>query len=178
MRSPVSLLLVSVLALSATGCAGARVIETIRTPSSGADVQCVAIDPRGGIMGEEIALRLGNGGLQVFDSDQTMQIARQAGIDAYLINSPDGLEGLRSAGVDALLVVRTMLGWDGKPQIVTARLIDTRTAEVITGFSWENGWGGDVGSVADRTMRKSVPEAADQISMSLLDRIRRGIPGI
>jgi hypothetical protein len=178
MRRPVSILLLSALALSATGCAGARLIETIRSPYSGEDVRCVAIDPRGGVMGEEIALRLGIGGLQVIDSDQTMQIARQAGIDAYFINSPDGLEELRNAGADALLVVKAMLGWDGKPQVVTARLIDTRTAEVITGLSWENGWGGEFGSIPDRTMRKSVPEAARQISASILDRIRRGIPGI
>ena len=172
MRRSRSIILILTLIFTAAGCAGARLTEMIQTPYSGPLVQSIAIDPRGGIMGEEIAMHLVSGSLKVFDSDQTIQIARRAGIDEYHINSPEGLEGLRNGGVDALLIVKTMIGWDGKPQIVTARLINTHTSEVITGFSWENGWGGDFGSIADRTMRKSVPEAARQISASILNRIR------
>ena len=122
-------------------------------------------------MGEEIAMHLNSGSLRVLDADQTNQLARRIGIDEYHINSPEGLEALRNGGVESLLIIKTMIGWDGKPQVVTARLIDTRTADVITGFSWENGWGGDFGSVADRAMRKSIPEAARQISATILNRI-------
>ncbi len=172
MRQSGSIILMSVVILSASGCAGAKLTEMIRPPYSGPQVQSIAIDPRGGIMGEEIATYLNNGNLKVFDSDQTIQIVRQAGIDEFHINSPEGLEELRNRGVDALLIVKTMIGWDGKPQMVSARLINTHTSEVITGLSWENGWGGNFGSIADRTMRKSVPEAARQISASLLNRIR------
>ncbi len=171
MNRSTSIILMATLILTATGCAGARLTEMIHTPPSGPPVGSVAIDPQGGIMGEEIALHLRNGRLRVFDPDQTIQIARRLGIDDYQINSPEGLEGLRNGGVDALLIVKTMIGWDGKPQIVTARLINTHTSEVITGLSWENGWGGDFGSVADRTMRKGASEAARQISASLLYRI-------
>ena len=172
MRLSRSIILILSLILTAAGCAGARLTEMIQTPYSGPPVRSIAIDPRCGVMGEEIAMHLNRGNLRVFDSDQTIQIARRVGIDEYHINSPEGLEGLRNKGVDALLIVKTMIGWDGKPQIVTARLINTHTSEVITSLSWENGWGGEFGSVADRTMRKSVPEAARQISVSLLNRIR------
>ena len=143
----------------------------IRSPGSRVQIQSIAIDPRSGVMGEEIAMHLSNGDIRVFDSDQTIQIARRAGVDEYHVNSPEGLEGLRNGGADALLILKTMVGWDGKPQMVTARLIDTQTSEVISGFSWENGWGGDFGSIADRAMRKGLPEAAHQISVTLLDRM-------
>jgi len=170
MRRSISMI-IPVIILMTAGCAGARITEMAHAPWSGARIESIAIDPRGGVMGEEIALHLNSGSLRVLNADQTVQLARRAGLDEYHVNSPEGLEALRNAGTDALLVLKTMIGWDGNPQVVTARLIDTRTAEVITGFSWENGWGGDFGSVADRAMRKSVPEAARQISATILNRI-------
>ncbi len=172
MRRSISFIFIPAIIFMAAGCAGAKITEMVHPPWSGSQIQSIAIDPRGGIMGAEIAMHLNSGSLRVLDADQTTQLARRVGIDAYHVNSPEGLEALRNGGAEALLVLRTVLGWDGNPQIVTARLIDTRTAEVITGFSWENGWGGDVGSVADRAMRKSVPEAARHISATLLNRIR------
>ncbi|MFC1500592.1 hypothetical protein ACFL6T_06230 [Candidatus Zixiibacteriota bacterium] len=171
MRRSISLIFIPAIILMAAGCAGAKITEMIHARWSGTQIQSIAIDPRGGVMGEEIAMHLNSGSLRVLDADQTIQLARRVGLDEYHVNSPEGLEALRSAGADALLVLKTMIGWDGNPQVVTARLIDTRTAEVITGFSWENGWGGDFGSVADRAMRKSVSEAARQISMTILNRL-------
>ena len=170
MRRSISILIPAII-LMAAGCAGARITEMIQTPWSGSQIQSIAIDPRGGVMGEQIAMHLNSGSLRVLDADQTTQLALRVGIDEYHINSPEGLEALRNGGAEALLVLKTMHGWDGNPQVVTARLIDTRTAEVITGFSWENGWGGDFGSVADRAMRKSISEAARQISTTLLNKI-------
>jgi len=158
------------LALPLAGCAGARLTETIRNPYSGPPIQSIAIDPRGGVMGDQIAVELANSGLNILDSDHTAHLAlRQEG--KFPINSPEGHEELRVGGVDALLVVRAMIGWDGKPQIVKAQLISTHTSDVITDLSWQNGWGGEFGSVADRTMRKSMSEAARQISELLLTRI-------
>ena len=171
MHRSISILCLPAIILMAAGCAGTRITEMIHAPRSGSPIQSIAIDPRGGIMGEEIAMHLTSGNLRVLDSDHTTQLARRSGIDEHHLNSPAGLEALRNGGAEALLIIKTMIGWDGKPQVVTVKLIDTMTAEVITGFSWENGWGGDFGSVADRAMRRSVPEAARQISTSLLDRI-------
>ncbi len=170
MRRLESTTLLLAFALPLASCAGAKLNETIRNPYSGPPIQNIAIDPRGGVMGDQIAMELVDRGINVFDSDQTAQLALRRG-EEFHINSPEGYEKLREGGVDALLVVKAMIGWDGKPQIVMARLISTHTSDVITDLSWQNGWGGDFGSVADRTMRKSVVEAARQISELLLMRI-------
>jgi hypothetical protein len=44
---------------------------------------------------------------------------------------------------------------------------------VIGGVAWQNGWGGQAGSMADRTMRKDVIEAAREIADVLVKAIRR-----
>jgi len=167
---PCSLLLALLLLLA--GCTSARLIETIHTAYTGPPARCVAIDPRGGILADEIAMELYNSGLNVLDADQTSLLASRTGVSEFHINSPEGHEALRTDGVDALLVVKSLMSWDGTPQTVTVRLISTHTSQIITGLSWQNGWGGDIGSVLDRSMRKDIPEAAGQIAEALLTRIR------
>ena len=54
-------------------------------------------------------------------------------------------------------------GNDGLPQSASVRINSTHTGEILAGVSWQNGWGGQSGSIADRTMRKDLTKAAEEI---------------
>ena len=42
---------------------------------------------------------------------------------------------------------------------------------VIAGVAWQNGWGGMAGSIADRTMRQGLADAAKQIADALVQNL-------
>jgi len=60
---------------------------------------------------------------------------------------------------------------DGLPQSASVLLTSTETARIIGGVSWQNGWGGMAGSIADRTMRKDVADAAKEITDALVKQV-------
>lgn len=79
MRRSLSFIFIPAIILMAAGCAGTKITEMVHAPWSGSLIQSIAIDPRGGIMGDEIAMHLNSGSLRVLDSDQTTQLARRIG---------------------------------------------------------------------------------------------------
>ena len=89
------------------------------------------------------------------------------------ISDPRTLSVLRGQGVDAYLSVRVAAGPDGLPQSASARMNSTQTGQVLQGVSWQNGWGGQSGSIMDRAMRKDVSAAAAEIADALVGRVRR-----
>jgi hypothetical protein len=155
----------------AAGCAGARLADTVRSDYSGPAIRTVAVAPGGGLVAEAVAARLQMERIAVMGPSETISVLEQAGLTRAQVAGEAGFQELVKHDVDALLVIRSLYGWDGHPQSVSVRLISTRTAEVITGFAWENGWGGDLGSVADRIMRRDSAEAAHQIVAGLLERV-------
>ncbi len=64
-------------------------------------------------------------------------------------------------------------GYDGQPQSASVRVNSTRNGKIIAGVSWQNGWGGMAGSIADRTMRQDLTEAAVEITDSLVEQLGR-----
>jgi hypothetical protein len=153
------------------GCAGARLGDTVRSEYAGPAIRTVAVAPGGGLVAEGVAVQLQNNQIAVVGPSETISILEQAGLTRAQIAGETGFQELVKHNVDALLVMRSLYGWDGHPQSVSVRLISTRSSEVITGFAWENGWGGDLGSVADRIMRRDSAEAARQIAAGLLERM-------
>jgi hypothetical protein len=89
------------------------------------------------------------------------------GLDEAEIMLPRGLKALSAEGVDAVLVVRSESGYDGLPQSAIARLTSTNDGRLLSGVTWQNGWGGQAGSIADRQMRKDLHEAASEIALAL-----------
>lgn len=152
-------------------CAGARLGNTVLSEYDGPTIRTVAVAPGGGLVAEAVAARLQTERLTVVEPNETISILEQAGVTRSQIAGEAGFQELVKHNVDALLVMRSLYGWDGHPQSVSVRLISTRTAEVITSFLWENGWGGELGSVADRIMRRDSAEAAQQIAAGLLERM-------
>lgn len=161
------------LALSTAGCASSKVSYTTRPTSAPAEaLNSVAMSPSGGVLADAIAIELSNAGYQVFDGQQTSQLFARLNLDEFEIAKPQSLALLKDKGVDAYLVVRGAAGRDGLPQSATVRLTGTESGKIITGVTWQNGWGGQSGSIADRQMRKDVAEAAEEVTRALLKGMR------
>jgi hypothetical protein len=90
------------------------------------------------------------------------------------ITRPEGLAKFRGQGVDAMLVVRGAGGYDDQPQSASARMTSTTNGVLIAGVTWQNGFGGQAGSMADRVMRKGLSQAAAEIASELSARVGRG----
>jgi hypothetical protein len=89
-------------------------------------------------------------------------------IDEVEIAMPQGLEKLKGKGIAAFLTIKSPGAYDGQVQSASARASSTHTGRIIAGVSWQNGWGGQAGSVVDRTMRKGLAEAAQEIADALV----------
>ena len=73
--------------------------------------------------------------------------------------------------MDAVLSARAVAGYDNTPQSASVRVNSTHTGDILAGISWQNGWGGQAGSMADRTMRADLSQAASEIAEELANRL-------
>ncbi len=151
-----------------SGCASSK-LSTI--PVSGklsAPVKVLALDPGGGLLADAVGVELSNRGFTVLDSATTSKLMARLNLNEVEISTPVGLEKLKAQGVDAYLTVRAAGGYDQQVQSASARVNSTDTGEVVAGITWQNGWGGKAGSMADRTMRMGLAEAAAEIADALV----------
>lgn len=155
-----------------SGCASSK-ISTI--PVSGrlsTSVRVIAFDPGGGLLADAVGVELSNRGFTVLDSATTSKLMTRLNLNEVEIATPVGLEKLKSQGVDAYPTVRAAGGHDQQVQSASARVNSTDTGQVVAGITWQNGWGGEAGSIADRTMRKGLAEAAAEIAEALVKSLR------
>src|ERR1043166_7105810 len=124
-------------------------------------IKSIAMAPSGGLLADAIAVELANRGYQVIDTAQTSQLLVRVNLNELESNQPQALSRLKERGIDAYLSARAVGGYDSRPQSVVVRLNGTSDGRILTGFSWQNGWGGMGGSMADRTMRKEIAQAAE-----------------
>jgi len=131
----------------------------------------IALAPSGGVLADAIGIELFNRGFTVVDTAQFSNFMVRHDISEFEFSQPQNLKLIKEEGIDAILMVKSVAGYDQKPQSATVRLNSTDDwGRVIAGVSWKNGWGGMRGSIADRSMRKDLPGAAKQIVQSLLRR--------
>ena len=164
-RGTPAALLVTVLLM--WSCASSQVSQTSQRPYTGPKPSSIALSPGGGVLGEAIGLELFNRGYTVVDPDETARMVGRSDLSEFEVSQAAGLSALRDKGIDALLVVKSVAGNDGRPQSATARLTATNDGQIISAVTWQNGWGGVEGSPADRTMRRDVAEAAREIVNAL-----------
>jgi len=155
-----------------SACATARIAQSARVSYGGPPIHTIAFAPGGGALADAIGVELFNDGINVVDPNQTTAILGHVGISEIQIASPESYAALSKAGVDAVLVVKGVMSQDGTPESASVRLTSVSRGEVIAGLTWQNGWGGMRGSMADRTMRKNLSDASSEISSALLKRIR------
>lgn len=155
------------------GCAGARMTTAtgIASPERPAPMRAIAIAPGSGPFGEAVGVELFNAGAVIVDASAASQIVGRVGLREFEVTSGKGLEALRAEGVDGVLTVKSVDGSDGKPESASARVTDCRTGNIVAGVTWQNGWGGQEGSMADRQMRKGLSRAASQVAQDLLQQL-------
>jgi hypothetical protein len=150
--------------LSQTGHVGGSVpVKPVRT---------IAIMPGGGLLADAVAVELGARGFTIIDPGQTSSMMVRLNLNEVELSSPKGLGKLKEQGIDATLVVKAAGGYDQQPQSASARMVSTENGSMIAGVTWQNGFGGAEGSVADRVMRKGLSQAASDIASELVSRLR------
>lgn len=155
------------LALLLSSCAGSKVsLQTFNSQDS-SSIKTIAIGPSSGVLGDAVATELGGCGYTVVDTMATQRLMARSNLDEVEIALPAGQQAFAKEGIDALLTVSAVGGYDQQPQSASARIQSTKTGELVTGVTWENGWGGRAGSIADRTMREGLTGAAKEIGGEL-----------
>lgn len=169
MKNPLAILCI-LFALSA--CAGAQMSssEPSRNPSQ--PVHRIAIAPGSGVLGDAISVELFNLGYQVIDGNEALTILAREGLEEYEITSSRGYKTLKNRGINAVLVAKSVSGIDGTPESASVRVTDTGSGAVIAAVTWQNGWGGMRGSIADRVMRENLSEVAGDIAKELDERLK------
>ena len=157
-----------------SGCGGAKM--SLVQPRDFVDhsVNAIALSPSGGIMAEAIGIELSAQGYVIIDASVVSDLMVRNNLSEIQVALPKNLRLLKEEGIDAYLFVSTSGGYDGSPNSATVRVNSTHNGKLISGVTWQNAWGGQEGSMADRDMRKSVPEAAKQIAKELI----KGLPPV
>lgn len=149
------------------GCATSQVSQLPVAVKAAHPVRAIAMAPEGGLLAEAVGIELSNLGYTIIDSSSTSKLLVRLNMDEIEVATPQGLEKLKTKGIDAYLTVKGASAYDGQIQNASARASSTHTGRIIAGVIWQNGWGGMAGSIADRTMRKGLAEAAQEIAHSL-----------
>lgn len=159
-------LILSSALLFLISCAGSGVSQSVgRIPPN----IVIALAPSGGVLADAIGIELFNRGFTVVDTQQFSDFMIRHNMTELQFSQPQNLKLIKEEGIDAILMVKSVAGYDQKPQSATVRLNSTDDwGKIIAGVSWKNGWGGRPGSIADRSMRKDIPGAAEEIVQALL----------
>lgn len=158
--------LIVMFAILMLSCGGSKISYTPGRPVDH-PVNTIALAPSGGLLADEIGMELFNRGYFVVDTSQMTALMARLDMSELEILQPTSLTSLQAEGVDVILSCRAAAGYDGKPQSASVRLTSVATGAIVAGLSWQNGWGGQAGSMADRVQRKDLTEAAAEISKEL-----------
>lgn len=164
------LAIVSTLILAA--CASSKISTVPVVGGVTHSVKSIAMAPDGGLLADAVAVDLSNRGFSIIDSATTSKMMVRLNLNEVEITRPEGLVKLREQGIDAFLTVRAAAGYDQQPTSASARINSTHTGRVLAGITWQNGWGGQEGSIADRQHRKGLVEAATEIADALAKSIQ------
>ncbi len=159
--------------LFCAGCARARVSAPQALRPLPESIETVALAPSGGVLADAIGTELFNRGIRVMDSQETSNLLLRLNLSEIELLQPRSLTALRERGASAVLTVRSVAGYDKKPQSATVRVVSAKSGELLAAVNWQNGRGGAQGSPADAMMRKDIVGAAQQIGQALAAQLRR-----
>ena len=158
------LLLIVFVTISLGGCAPSSLNISSSPNSLSQEVNRIALMPSGGPLADAVGIELLNYGLDVIDAAVVMGHMSRYNLNELELSMPQNISKLSSYGIDTLLIVKGVEGYDGRPESVSARLISTLDGRLVIGVTWQNGKGGAQGSPADRMMRSSLGQAAKEIA--------------
>jgi hypothetical protein len=154
------------------GCSGSKVSVTRSPDAEIKPIQKLAIMPDSGVLGDAIAKELLDRGLNIITEDETAAMVGGIRINQLGVSAREYYDALREKGVDAALTASARMAQDGRPDDASAQVLDTASGDSLMDIAWQNAWGGYGGSDADHVMRKSTSEAAQEIAMELITKLR------
>jgi len=154
------------------GCSGSKVSVTQSPDAEIKPIQRLAIMPDSGVLGDAIAKELLDRGLNITTEDETAAMVGGIRIDQLGVSVRQYYDALREKGVDATLTASARMAQDGRPDSASAQVLDTASGDSLMDIAWQNAWGGYGRSDADRVMRKSTSEAAQEIAKELITKLR------
>jgi len=164
------MLIVVMLTILLSGCAGSKMSAMQNSKPVSHNINRIAIAPGSGPFGDAIGVELFNMGFQVVDANEAAAIIGRAGLKEFELYTPKGNAILREQGIEAVITAKAV-AVDGTPESASVRVTDTMDGHILAGITWQNGWGGMRGSIADRTMRKNLSSAAQDIAKELGGRL-------
>jgi hypothetical protein len=159
------------IAFSGCGFSGFNRVESIKPAQS---IHSVAVDFQSGGVGEYVEETLVKNGFQVYRKEETYRLIRNLGLMAIDPSRPEQLALLRKENIDAFLTCRTIFAEIvGRPMEIHLNLYSTDTGKRLIELDWENGWGGQAGSMADRSRKNNFTESAEAVSSRLISELRK-----
>lgn len=150
-----------------SGCAGPR-LNVSRSPNSlPHPVKTVALMPSGGVLADAVGIELLNLGLDVIDTAAVTSLMARFNLTEVELAQRQNIRKLSDEGIDTILLVKSVSGYDSRPESASVRLVSTATGRLIVGATWQNGKGGAKGSPADGMMRVNLSSAARSIARGL-----------
>lgn len=149
------------------GCAAPSVSVNYSSNIDFNNVKKIALMPSGGPLADAIGIQLLSYGVDVIDTSTTTSILARLNLNEFEIKNPQNIKLLSARGIDTILIVKTVAGYDGRPNSAIARLVDTATGSLLVGSTWQNGKAGAMGSPADGMMRANINTAADALATSI-----------
>jgi len=163
---------IALLVAALCGCGMSKVNSVAIADGPKPATRTIAIMPGGGVLADAVAVELLNRGFTVIDANATSSMMVRLNLNEIEITRPEGLAKIRDQGIEAVLIVRAVGGYDQQPQSATARMTSTTDGRVLAGVTWQNGFGGQAGSMADRVMRQGLTGAATEIADNLATRVQ------
>lgn len=157
--------------LALVACAGSSAVSMRGGEPLPHAVRGVAMAPSSSPLGAVLAVELSRRGLHVVDVTQAAGQGDAGVVRGGPLSMRD-LEALRARGVDAVISVAATSGYDGSAHNAVVRVSSTHTGAVLGGVSWQNGWGGMPGSIADRVQRRGLVDVARELADALMPQLK------
>ncbi len=155
-----------------SGCAFVKLNIAKRPIKLDKPIETIALMPSGGIAADSIGIEMLNYGYNIVDTATTTSHMTRVNMTEVEYSSPQNLRKLNSEGVDSIMIVKAVQGYDGNPNSITCRIILTNNGQLLVGATWTNGGGGVQGSMADRMHRDGLSDATQDMAKGLAKALR------
>ena len=154
--------------LMVASCAAVPQVNVVRSQDVlNSPIHTIALMPSGGVLADAVGLELIRFGFRVIDTGKITGLMIRDNLTEIEITQPQNLKRLSYEEIDAVILVKSVAGYDGRPQSATVKIVDTKTGQLVAGVNWQNGRDGAQGSHADQVARVDLAVAARQIADAL-----------
>ena len=84
-------------------------------------------------MADAVGIELLNYGYNIIDTATVTSYMARYNLDEIELILPKNITRLADDGIDTILIVRSVGGYDGRPESATTRLVSTSNGQVIIG---------------------------------------------